>query len=196
MSPAGFISQAEQKNSTISHTTKVSPTSCRSYVVLAQQRQDQIGLRENCDQQKISKTFESPYQDDCAYKICCSEHPRESLPPVDTSAYSIKPFNQVNQNKMDKVSFRTPEALPSYSNLDDSKTNFQSMKCQRKQPACAFLWKPDTSLSQHAKLSSGAGVQDRPSTGAEEPRKALFTQPFSTGDFVNDENCNKQLLAL
>ena len=62
-----------------------------------------------------------------SYKICSTEGPTLSKPlvpslgHVDPSAYSIKPFSQVNQNQMEK--YRTPETA-SYTHLDDSKTNF------------------------------------------------------------------------
>lgn len=85
---------------------------------------------------------------------------------MDPSAYSIKPFNQVNQNQMEKHSFRTPEAAAAtnpYSQLDDSKTNFQSMKVQRRGPSCAFLWKGEPREPPRAKAT-------------DEPRKVLFSQ--------------------
>lgn len=82
-------------------------------MVIAQQRGEntQSGPREIFVQQKNSKNFQSPEKDECvpAYKICCDSDPKEQLKlvsgsmtnplipnAVDTSAYSIKPFNQVN----------------------------------------------------------------------------------------------------
>lgn len=86
---------------------------------------------------------------------------------------------------MDKISFRTPEALgsSSYANLDDSKTNFQSMKCNRKPTSSAFLWKPDTTNVAPIKGKQSQHCSD-------ESRKALFAQPYPSGSYINDENSN------
>lgn len=137
----------EQKNSTFSLHSKVSPTSCSSYLVLAGTNH----TSEQFNQQRPQVKFESPSSVMHSLKVGSCDGVQNYVPIVSQnqhSGFSVKPFSHLQLGAAEKDHFRTPEAMAPAAGLEDLKN--QSGQANRKGNSCAFLWKSESQYNQKA----------------------------------------------
>jgi len=129
----------EQKNSSFSLHSKVSPTSCSSYLVLKGTNQ----VSEQLNHSKPAGKFQSPLSN-VMYTIQggSAEGAQRYTPYASQnppSGYSIKPFSQIHFSKAGQDHFRTPQAVAPGAGFED--LNNQEHQESRKGNSCTFLWR-------------------------------------------------------